>query len=142
MKKIIGQSGNDEGFLIHVISGKLEQIQKQLKINYFKILIINGAKIKDKQTFFDEFSKSLNFPNYFGNNWDAWDECLWDFVNDLHDDKAAIIWDQFDRSFIADPQTCLQGICDLREIAWKISTEKKDLEIFLIGKWGRKIVDS
>jgi hypothetical protein len=40
---------------------------------------LQGQKMKIKKTFFNEFNKSLKFPNYFGNNWDAFDEC----INDL-----------------------------------------------------------
>lgn len=38
-----------------------------------------ASKAHDKQGFFDEISAALQFPSYFGENWDALDEC----INDL-----------------------------------------------------------
>lgn len=43
--------------------------------------VINGAECPDEQTFFSEAANALNFPTYFGGNWDAFRECL----NDLLD---------------------------------------------------------
>lgn len=34
--------------------------------------------IKTKETLLDELSKRLHFPNYFGGNWDALEECVRD----------------------------------------------------------------
>ena len=45
----------------------------------WRVVSINGEAIKDKQDLFDIFSKKLNFPSYFGNNWDA----FWDCITDL-----------------------------------------------------------
>jgi len=42
--------------------------------------MIEGTKCLSKEDLFDEFALKLKFPDYFGANWDAFDECL----NDLH----------------------------------------------------------
>jgi hypothetical protein len=40
---------------------------------------LRGAKMRSTQSLFDEVAAALQFPDYFGENWDALDECL----NDL-----------------------------------------------------------
>jgi RNAse (barnase) inhibitor barstar len=45
------------------------------KENFF---FINGMNIKDKQSFLMEFSRELQFPDYFGFNWDAFFDCMKD----------------------------------------------------------------
>lgn len=42
--------------------------------------MIEGTKCLSKEDLFDEIALKLKFPDYFGRNWDAFDECL----NDLH----------------------------------------------------------
>jgi RNAse (barnase) inhibitor barstar len=39
---------------------------------------IRGRKARTTQALFDEFAAALQFPYYFGENWDAFDECLTD----------------------------------------------------------------
>ncbi len=39
---------------------------------------IRGAKSRSAAGFFDEIGAALQLPNYFGENWDALDECLTD----------------------------------------------------------------
>jgi hypothetical protein len=39
---------------------------------------IRGRKARTRQGVFDEFAAALQFPCYFGENWDAFDECLTD----------------------------------------------------------------
>jgi RNAse (barnase) inhibitor barstar len=39
---------------------------------------IRGQKARTSQALFDEFAAALQFPYYFGENWDAFDECLTD----------------------------------------------------------------
>ncbi len=43
------------------------------------IAIIDGNTISDKNKLLQSFSEALAFPNYFGYNWDAFEEC----INDL-----------------------------------------------------------
>jgi len=42
-------------------------------------VLLNGEKMKEKDSLLKEFSAQLHFPDYFGENWDAFDEC----INDL-----------------------------------------------------------
>jgi RNAse (barnase) inhibitor barstar len=37
---------------------------------------INGAEIKDWETFFDVFAQAFGFPVFFGRNMNAWIDCL------------------------------------------------------------------
>ncbi|MGN6501584.1 MAG: barstar family protein [Pseudolysinimonas sp.] len=39
---------------------------------------VRGKKMATTQSLFDEFSAALQFPLYFGENWDAFQECLSD----------------------------------------------------------------
>ena len=51
--------------------------------NYFSLetknwILLNGDIINNKETFLKEISKLLNFPGYFGKNWDALNDCITD----------------------------------------------------------------
>ena len=44
-------------------------------------LILDGSKTVDKTSFLTQIANLLKFPDYFGHNWDALDECLGDIVS-------------------------------------------------------------
>ncbi len=41
-----------------------------------KTVHIDGMKIKDWPSFFDEFSHAFGFPDFFGRSMDAWIDCM------------------------------------------------------------------
>jgi RNAse (barnase) inhibitor barstar len=68
--------------LVQTSEQKFSKIFLESKNTYGEDLIfinLYGQKMKTKKNLFDEFNKLLHFPIYFGNNWDAFDEC----INDL-----------------------------------------------------------
>ena len=85
------------------ISGFLfiDDYQSLLSSDSVKVLL--NKEIASKDALFDIFAEKLSFPEYFGRNWDAWWECLYDLswlnvnkieivnidipLSDLHDKK-------------------------------------------------------
>ncbi|UYN83847.1 MAG: barstar family protein [Microcella sp.] len=43
-----------------------------------EVRVIRGSRCRTVQDLFNEFSAALQFPLYFGHNWDAFDECMRD----------------------------------------------------------------
>jgi RNAse (barnase) inhibitor barstar len=44
----------------------------------FALKVIKGRRCKTPANLFAEFAQALEFPDYFGHNWDAMEECLAD----------------------------------------------------------------
>ena len=42
------------------------------------VAVLDGDQIRNDTTLFREIAKAFQFPDYFGHNWDALDECLGD----------------------------------------------------------------
>jgi RNAse (barnase) inhibitor barstar len=45
----------------------------------FRFFYINGEEIQNKETFLKKAGEVLGFPDYYGRNWDAFEECIRDF---------------------------------------------------------------
>lgn len=57
----------------------------------FEIFTLDGSAIKDEIIFFSEAAKVFNFPESFGENWDAFHDSFGDF-GELKEARLAIIW--------------------------------------------------
>lgn len=44
------------------------------------VVVVNGATCRTAEQLFSVFAATLSFPDYFGHNWDAFDECLSDLL--------------------------------------------------------------
>src|SRR5712671_4928139 len=75
---------SQQGRLQIIVSSKAElcQLAQRLRFEEGKglaVRVVRGTKMRSALQLFDEFSAAFQFPLYFGENWDAFEECL----NDL-----------------------------------------------------------
>jgi hypothetical protein len=54
---------------------------------------LDGRQIIDKQSFLKKIAEAMKFPDYFGYNWDALDECITD-LDWCRADRYVLIYDQ------------------------------------------------
>jgi RNAse (barnase) inhibitor barstar len=61
-----------------------------------KVFVLDGERIIDSISLFQEFATVMQFPEYFGHNWDALKDCLTEL--DGHEvDRYIITIDKLDR---------------------------------------------
>ncbi|KAH3745384.1 hypothetical protein Pelo_13239 [Pelomyxa schiedti] len=48
-----------------------------------KVDLVDLTGVRDDQSLFAAFARDLRFPAYFGNNWDALNDCLRDWVSEV-----------------------------------------------------------
>ena len=53
------------------------------------VWIIDGAAANSRERFFEALAAALNFPDYFGHNWDAAYDCLTDLA--CADEQSAVL---------------------------------------------------
>lgn len=64
---------------------------------------MDGRKIATKEDFLREAAEAMNFPAYFGHNWDAFDECIRD-LSWVPAQKYIVIFDRPDIFAKAQPK--------------------------------------
>lgn len=93
---------------------------------------IRGWRCKTETDFLREYSSAFQFPDYFGNNWNAWDECAAD-LDWLSFTSLALVIDHYELMFckekdVADSLAVFERrITKLKEY-WEIE-EKVPFEI-------------
>src|SRR5690349_7388606 len=57
---------------------RLDDVAAKARDDGLRLLEVNGANARTVDELFDEFAEKLEFPDYFGRNWAAFDECIAD----------------------------------------------------------------
>lgn len=58
------------------LSEKSSVLKSELTREGFLVRELDSSLIRDDESLFSIVSEALGFPDYFGSNWDAMDECL------------------------------------------------------------------
>lgn len=67
------------------------------------IVAFSGDQLAGRQAILDNLARGLGFPDYYGRNWDALEECLGDL--ELGEGGMAVLVDQADLARAADPES-------------------------------------
>jgi RNAse (barnase) inhibitor barstar len=64
--------------------------KEEIKNNDYDLVVHIRKDVNSKNELFEMFSSKLEFPTYFGKNWDAFYDCLCDLEH-LHKEKILIL---------------------------------------------------
>jgi RNAse (barnase) inhibitor barstar len=84
----------------NVNAERLEEVSTKRNYAY---IFLSGKNITDKESFIHVLAEKMSFPSYFGENWDALEECLRD-LDWLNADGYMIVYDQFEVFAEREPQ--------------------------------------
>jgi RNAse (barnase) inhibitor barstar len=123
------------GVRVHAAAaGREAEVRAALEAAGFLQRTLEGSRIQGDASFFDEAARALGFPEYFGRNWDAFNDGLGDLVFGATE-RIAVLWRDADRSLAADAQTVL-GATSAFDAVGSPGSEDEDpaqLEVFLFG---------
>ena len=83
-KSFLGDYLNTGLYYLPVSGAEEDKIIEAARDHELKAVIVNMNRVSRKQTFLSRFARALQFPVYFGQNWDA----LFDSLTDLSWTKA------------------------------------------------------
>jgi len=113
---------------------ELEELAKQFSYSFFHL---DGTNIDDKERFLNHAAAALRFPNYFGANWDAFEDCLTDMSwHETH--GFVILYDHFETFAEHSPDQFKRALEILRDSANFWRDRRRPLFVLLRGD-GRQV---
>ncbi|MDX1250662.1 MAG: barstar family protein [Gammaproteobacteria bacterium] len=102
---------------------------------------VAGQGVRSKEQFFDHFARALDFPDYFGGNWDAFEDCLTD-LSWRDAPGYVILYENFD-TFAAQAPDQFEVALEILNAAVEFWRDQgKPMFVFLMGEggseWGLK----
>src|SRR3954470_22049455 len=65
--------------IYHLVShASVPFLQREADKADWRLYALDGKKITDKKSFLAQIAREMEFPDYFGKNWDALNDCLTD----------------------------------------------------------------
>ena len=96
------------------------------------VAFVEGQAVSTKQAFFEETACGLRFPDYFGWNWDAFEESIQD-LEWLPAKGSVLVFNHFDRLATAEPREWAIGLDILEESAGAWRRAGKPMLVLLRG---------
>lgn len=127
------------GFIHCVHEEATAALREDLDRLGFTEVTLDGARMTDAESFHAEAMRAFRFPDYYGRNWDAFDECFGE-IEFTH--PTALTWTSADRLAAADLKTFAEAIAVFRSFRDKFAKRDADsvevaqpvqIELFLTG---------
>ena len=113
----------------HASVAELSKLARSKGMTFFHL---EGQKIEKKEQFFNHAAVAMKFPSHFGNNWDAFYDCLTDM--DGIDAEGYVIYFDHTDAFASHHESQLETVVELFQDAvdfWK--SEGKAMLVVLSG---------
>lgn len=106
----------------------------------FRLIEIDGRNMTSRASAHAELASAFEFPDYCGHNWDAFNDCVGEFVEEHDGDRVAVVWRNIAAAAVAAPAT-------VAEVGWALlemkfgrmpnlapgTTWSVQVEVFAIG---------
>ncbi len=114
----------------------LEELARAHSLTFFHV---RGAEIDGKDRFLSQAAADLRFPEYFGHNWDAFEDCLTD-MSWQEADGFVVLYDHIDALVQKSPEDFATALAILKEAAEFWRNQGKSFFALLSGtgneRWG------
>ncbi len=124
------------GVRVHVVPAAREaEVRRVLDESGFELREMDGAAVRDPETLFRGLARALQFPAWFGHNWDALNDSLGELTSEAGR-PMALLWTDAQVLLEADLQTAVDAVLALDaavgtvEGAWA----PRQLETFLVQR--------
>jgi RNAse (barnase) inhibitor barstar len=110
----------------------VEKVIEALSGQGIQVFYLDGKDIYNKETFLGKVAMAMNFPSYFGANWDAFEECITDLTW-YPAEKYVLIYERPDIFAQADPTGWQTALDILRAAEEYWQAKNIPLNVFLLN---------
>lgn len=100
----------------------------------FTLFHVEGGTADSKDGFLELMSKALNFPDYFGMNWDAFEDCLTDMVSHEEAGGYLILYKGFETFAEKEPEDFSTALEIFKDATSFWSEQGKRMVVVLLGR--------
>ena len=128
------------GFVYCVSEDALDALRGDLARHGFNTIALDGTAMTDAHSFHGEVKRAFGFPDYYGSNWDAFNEC---FGETAFAHPTAILWTAAEVLASSDLKTFSEAIAEFsrfRDAFKRADPERVEgagpvqLELVLLGR--------
>ncbi len=96
------------GPLYRVHSSAREELADFLGRFSYSCIAVDGRAMTSRAAAHEELARAFDFPDYYGGNWDAFDECIADFAHEQAGVPVALVWDHIETTALVAPATAVE----------------------------------
>lgn len=118
-----------------VASDHASRLRSELRGAGFKVFDAEAADCADEKCLLEAVGNAMPFPDYFGRNWDAFDDCLGDLQREDFGPTALVI-NGADRMFRSSPHDFARSVHFLQTAVEQIDLSRAggfQFEVFFVG---------
>jgi RNAse (barnase) inhibitor barstar len=96
------------GPLLRVHGSARDHLDAFLARHSYRRFDLDGRAMTSRLAAHSELARAFAFPEYYGENWDAFDECFGDLIEQHAGDLVAVVWNHVDVSARLAPATTVE----------------------------------